>query len=34
MKSIAMSGAIAGIPSGTQNLLAYNGNPSGVVEEE
>jgi len=26
--SLASSGSITGLPSGTKNLLAFNGNPS------
>jgi subtilisin family serine protease len=29
IQSTAQSGKLSGIPSGTVNLLAYNGNPSG-----
>jgi len=29
IKSVATSGALSGIPSGTTNRLAFNGNPSG-----
>lgn len=29
IKNNAISGAISGLPSGTTNRLAFNGNPSG-----
>lgn len=29
IQSTASAGILSGIPSGTQNLLAFNGNPSG-----
>jgi hypothetical protein len=29
IKSLATSNAISGLPSGTTNRLAFNGNPSG-----
>ena len=29
IQSTAQSGKITGLPSGTANLLAFNGNPSG-----
>lgn len=29
IRQLATSGALSGIPSGTVNLLAFNGNPSG-----
>ena len=29
IKSSAISGALSGLPSGTTNRLAFNGNPSG-----
>lgn len=28
IKSTALSGAVSGLPSGTTNRLAFNGNPS------
>lgn len=29
MQTLASSGVLTSIPSGTKNLLAFNGNPSG-----
>lgn len=29
LRTLATSGIISGVPSGTVNLLAFNGNPSG-----
>lgn len=29
IQEISISGALTGVPSGTKNLLAFNGNPSG-----
>lgn len=29
LKQLGTSGVLSGIPSGTTNLLAFNGNPSG-----
>ncbi len=29
IQQLAHQGIISGIPAGTQNLLAFNGNPSG-----